>query len=76
MSHRNEMRCAQSWGDLPVCEMKKARERKRPRQKGRRRGGEEEAGEGETVRRRRAHLLENVDKKHRNTRGFKRRSVP
>ena len=52
------MRCAHNWRDLPVCEIKKARERERPRQKWRRRGGEEEGGEGETVRRRRAHLLE------------------
>jgi hypothetical protein len=56
--------------------MERARERERPRQKGRRREGEEEAGEWETVRRRRAHLLENVDKKQRNTWGFQRRSVP
>ena len=66
-------RCgAHRWCDLPVCEMERARERERPRQKGRRRGGEEEGGEGETVRRRRAHLLEKQGKRF----GFKRRSAP
>jgi hypothetical protein len=38
--------------------MERKKERGRPRQKGRRRGGEKEGGKGEKVRRRRAHLLE------------------
>ena len=77
-------RCgAHRWCDLPVCEMERASERERPRQKGRetgrkggRRGGEGEGGEGETVRRRRAHVLEKPGKRQITRCGFKRRSAP